>query len=71
MEGVPIRHDIITREGAGFSSMFEIFGFIFIVLAMLLCRAVPYIRLQTYTISKEENKYVSSGIYVRTTCERA
>ena len=48
-------------------------GLIFIVFAVLLCRAVlslSYIGVQTYRISKEENKYPIWGMYVRT-CERA
>ena len=58
-----------AREGTGNFFLSETFGVIFFVLAVLLCRAVlslAYIRVQTWSISKEENKYPTCGMYVRT-----
>ena len=65
---MPIRQDLITREGTGFFFLSEKFGFVSVVFAVLLCHAVlslSYVRVQTYSISNEENKYPTWGMYVR------
>ena len=59
-------------RGDGVFNYFRNFGFIFIVFAvlLLLCRAVLFLSCipgyVQYSISKEENKYPTWGMYVRT-----
>ena len=73
----------IVHEGTGIFFLSIFFGFIFIVFAVLLCRAVLSLSMSkeekavfrtavhTASMSKEEKDYPTSGMYVRTACERA
>ena len=62
-----------TSGDGDFFYLSEIFGFIFIVFAVLLCfrfRTYEYRHTDIQHI-KSRKKYPTWGMYIRTTCERA